>query len=197
MEFYIIWQKNYTEFASAIWVDETKDEIWECPCCGAIYSKRLPNAKLYLKGKKAADYYYATNCNIISGKMQKLLLEAEITGFTLRDLDIQEWYDKKGKKLDLPYDDLKEIVITGRCGYLRHKDGRIVDKCNLCGGKNYKKQGEVNGLSVNLKEWDKSDMFYFKNWEGPIIVTEKVKEIVEKNKLKNIRFENIKDFKFL
>ncbi|GKX66995.1 double-CXXCG motif protein [Inconstantimicrobium mannanitabidum] len=128
--------------------------------------------------------------------MQKLLIEAEVTGFVLKNIVVEGWYDSKGNNLDISFGDLKEMDITGRCGFLRHKDGRIVEKCNECGAKDYEKQDEVDGLSVNLAEWDKSDMFYFRNWKGAIIVTERVKEIVEKSNLKNINFLNIKDFRF-
>lgn len=54
---------------------------------------------------------------------------------------------------------------------------------------------EVDGLFVDLS-WDSSDLFYFENWQGVIIVNEKVKEIIEKNKLKNIEFKKLSEFKF-
>lgn len=194
IEFYII-QKTYTNFARPVKL-ESSQEVYECPKCGSIFVKRLSDIKVYFKGEKVADYYSVSNYNIISGEMQKLLVEAGITGFTLKNIVVESWYDLKENKLDIPFSDLKEIVITGRCGFLRHIDGRIVEKCNECGAKDYESQDEVNGLSIRLDEWDKSDMFYFRNWEGVIIVTEKVKEILEKNDLKNIKFINIKDFIF-
>lgn len=194
IEFYIM-QKSYTNFARPVKLESSR-EIWECPKCGSVFVKRLFDLKVYFKGKKVADYYSVSNYNIISGELQKLLIEAEITGFILKNIVVEGWYDSKGNNLDMPFSDIKELEIIGRCGFLRHKDGSIVEKCNECGATDYKKQDEVNGLSLNLDEWDKSDMFYFRNWEGVIIVTEKVKEIVEKNDLKNINFLNIKDFKF-
>lgn len=39
-------------------------------------------------------------------------------------------------------------------------------------------------------------MFYFKNWIGVIIVTEKVKQLLEKNKMKNVIFEKLDEFTF-
>lgn len=194
VEFYIM-QKSYTNFARPVKLESSK-EVWECPKCGSVFVKRLSDLKVYFKGEKVADYYTVSNYSIVSGEFQRLLIDAGITGFILKDIIVEGWHDLKGNNLDIAFDKLKEIKVTGRCGFLRHRDGRIVEKCIKCGAKNYKKQDEVNGLSVNLDEWDKSDMFQFRNWEGMIIVTEKVKQIIEKNNFKNINFLNIKDFKF-
>jgi uncharacterized C2H2 Zn-finger protein len=193
-EFYII-RKSYTDYARPVELENT-EEIWECPKCGGIFVKRLSDLRVYFKGKKFADYYSVSNYNIVSPKLQSILIVNGITGFRLKNIDIEGWYDRIGNSVKINYDGLKEIDVIGTCGYLRHKDGRIVEKCNECGTINYKKEHEVNGLSVNPDEWDKSDMFHFKNWDGVIIITENVKNILEKNKLEDVNFLNIKDFKF-
>ena len=46
------------------------------------------------------------------------------------------------------------------------------------------------------EEWDGSDIFYFKDWKGLIVVTEKVKYLLEKNKMKNVAFANLEEFAF-
>lgn len=193
---FFIMKAVYTNFAHAVELGGEK-KINECPKCGAIETIRLEPIKVYFKGKKQGDYYDVPGGSILGKKMQELLINERITGFKLENINVDGWYDSSGKILPREYDDLKELKIIGRCGYLRHKSGDILEKCDECGYFNYDRaEDEVDGLSVDLNEWDGSDMFQFKNWPGVIIVTETVKEIVEKNKLKNIKFTNISEFRF-
>lgn len=186
----------YTSFADAIELS-TKQEIVECSKCGSIIATRLEPIKVYFEGKKQGDYYDVTLSSIISKKMQEVLIDEEITGFTLENINIEGWYDSKGRNLPIKYDDLKELKVIGRCGYLRHKNGDLLKKCSRCGYFDYDEaEDNVDGLSVDLDEWDSLDMFEFKNWPGVIIVTERVKEAIEKNKLKNIKFTDISKFRF-
>ena len=90
----------------------------------------------------------------------------------------------------------KELVIMGKGGFLCDKNGEIVEKCNTCNVFDYDKAGDMQGFGVNIEEWDGSDMFFFDNWPGVIIVTEKVKNLIEEKKLKNIIFTNLKEFTF-
>ncbi|MBU3185954.1 hypothetical protein [Clostridium estertheticum] len=186
----------YSSFAHAIELKVEK-KIVECPKCGAIESIRLEPIKVYFEGKKQGDFYYVTKGSIISSRLQKILHEENVTGFTLGSINVEGWYDSNGKILPIAYDDLKELKVTGKCGYLRHDNGELLDKCDQCDNFDYDKaEDEVEGLSVNLDEWDGSDMFQFKNWSGVIIVTEKVKEIIENNKLKSIKFTDISEITF-
>ena len=98
--------------------------------------------------------------------------------------------------MNIDWTEFKEIEVVGRCGYLRHLNGEMVDKCDECGIFDYNKSNIINGLSVNNEEWDKSDIFHFKNWVGPIIINKKVKDLIEKNKFTNIVITNIKDLRF-
>ena len=193
---FFIMDTVYTGFAHAIDLGGKK-EIFECPKCGGIKSIRLEPIKVYFEGKKQGDCYGVPNGSIVNEKMQEILRTEGITGFTLENINVEGWYDSKRNSLLINYEDLKELKVIGRCGYLRDKNGEMLEKCNECGKINYAKaEDEVEGLSVNLDEWDGSDMFQFKNWRGVIIVTEKVKEIIEKNKLKNIKFTDISEFQF-
>lgn len=194
MEFYIMGEL-FGNFARAVEL-ESANKIIECEECGSINSILLNNLRVYMKGKREADYYWVPNHNIIGSRLQELLKNENVKGYELKQIDVADWVDGKGMSIDINYNDLREIVVSSRGGYLRHKDGRVVDKCSKCGTKIYERRKEIEGLSVNLEEWDKSDIFYFNNWEGVIIVTERLKELIEKGKYKNIKFINIKDFRF-
>lgn len=193
-EFFIL-DETYSDYAEAIELDN-KVNIRVCSECRSRFVTRLSDLNVKFEGKKIADFYSVSNYNIISKKMFKSLNDAKVTGFSTRSICIKGWYDKKGNELDINACEFREIIVDGRCGYLRKKEGSLVEKCQECDAKNYKKQDEVDGLYVDINEWDKSDIFYFKNWEGVIIITEKVKEILEKSKLKNVSFVNVKDFRF-
>ena len=54
---------------------------------------------------------------------------------------------------------------------------------------------ERDGYGVDLNEWDGSDIRFYTNlvW-GHVIVTEKVKNILEKKKMKSIYFQKIEDY---
>lgn len=119
--------------------------------------------------------------------------EENVTGFEVRDFICTKWIDQRGKIIKGNMaNEYKEIFITGRTGFLKHMDGVDVKRtCEMCGTPEIwgeRSMEEINGLLVDVKEWDGSDMFYFKNWPGNLIVTERVKDIIEKGKFKNIQF---------
>ena len=195
-EFYVL-QETYTDFASMLEHKENEVELYECMKCTAVMRIPKNEVKIYFKGNKTADFYSYSLWSIINQKLQDTLSEQSITGFKLQDINFQGWFNKKGNSIEVPQaKELKEIVITGRAGLLRHKDGRILDHCSECKATSYKIKKTVDGLSVGLDEWDGSDMFCFTNWAGNIIVTQKVKDIIEKGNFKNIQFTHINDFKF-
>lgn len=138
-----------------------------CSKCGAVINKRISSLKVYFKGKNPVDYYTVSNFNIISKRLQEAFHESGITEFNLKDIDVKGWYDNNEKPLDIDWSGLKEMDIIGRCGFLRHLNGNIIDKCDECGIFDYDKADTINGLSVNIDEWDQSDVFHFKNWIGP------------------------------
>lgn len=193
--FYILDEK-YSGYAEAVYKDN-KTEVSECSLCAGRKVMRISELSVYFKGKKQADFYTATNYSIISSKFLKILQLGNISGYTLANINSLGWYDGKGNPLNIDTSDLKELVVEGRCGYLRHQDGTQIDKCEKCGRFLPEAKSKVHGLSVDIDEWDKSDIFFFKNWFGMIIITQKVKDLLEQNKITNIKFQNIKDFKFI
>ena len=193
-KFYIMQETN-SGFAKAISKNNERD-VFVCPECEAVIVTRKSKMNVYFEGNKPGDYYRFTKWNIISGGLQDALKRENITGYKLENLNFQGWFDKKGNAVSIMADNLKEIVVTGRGGVLCHVDGRPVNRCKLCNALDYEDSKTINGISVNLGEWDKSDIFYFENWEGNIIVTQKVKDIIENGNFVNVQFINIKDYKF-
>lgn len=89
----------------------------------------------------------------------------------------------------------KELIVTGRCGSLKTRKGMEIPKCPKCGALRRDYLKKEKGFMVD-EEWDGSDIFYFRDWKGLIVVTEKVKCLLEKNKMKNVAFVNLEEFTF-
>ncbi|MGA3598860.1 hypothetical protein ACPCXA_01995 [Lysinibacillus agricola] len=58
----------------------------------------------------------------------------------------------------------------------------------------YRKMLACEGLSVDEKEWDGSDIFYFNNWYGNLIITEAVYNVLNESNTQNVRFINLREF---
>lgn len=195
-EFYMLDEDYDGGFAEAIYKNN-KSEVEACKLCGGRKVKRISNLTVYFQGKKEADIYQVPQYTIINTNVYYRLKEMNITGFSVGDIDILGCFDKKGNPIQLDVSGLKEMIVNGRCGYLRNKDGTLVEKCEQCNRFNPVSKHNVHGLSINTDEWDGSDIFFFNNWFGVIIVTERVKNVLEQARFKNIRFQNIKEFEFV
>ncbi|MHC1686075.1 MAG: hypothetical protein AB6733_24625 [Clostridiaceae bacterium] len=192
-EFYILdedWEKGYAEAIE----ENNNPKITICKLCRGRAFSLTSNLKVHFIGKKIGDYYPLPGYSIINEKIYAIFKENNISGFEIKDIDITGWQDARGKRLKIGTHGLKEMIVTGNCGYLRKLNGDLIEKCESCGkAKSADREGVV-GLKINAEDWDGSDICYFKNLRGRPVVTQKVKDILEKNKIKNVIFINIKDF---
>ena len=91
--------------------------------------------------------------------------------------------DKKGQEIQ----GYHGLSIVGRCGKIDYSKSEIIEKRlvpNAPLGKYYK------GSYVSLDEWDGSDFFLPEKYFG-IIITSRAAEVLKRNKLTNIRLENL------
>lgn len=189
-EFYIV--DELTGYARAIG-DERQIIVEECPVCGsAIRKRKNEKLKLHFEGKRMGDYYYTHTCNLISKRMLQLLKDNGITGFVEKEIECTRWYDRHGNKLDMDFEYV-ELEVTGRGGDLLDIDGEKVKKCPECNNLDWDSLEEVEGLSIG-EEWDGSDIFYFDDWKGAVIVTQRVKELLESEGMKNIDFTKLSEY---
>ena len=191
-EFFVV-QQTYTDYAQAL-RDDNQMITRRCPVCGAIFSdRRFDKFRVHFSGKKEGDFYFAPICIIVSEKFLKVLYENNITGFSTREINCTGWYNKRGQAASIDASKYKELVVNGRTGYLLDKNGKEIPRCLECGAFKSNPYNKINGLSVG-DEWDGSDVFYFKNWEGPLIVTRRTKELLEENKLKNVKCTAVEEY---
>ncbi len=70
------------------------------------------------------------------------------------------------------------------------------EACSTCGNIIENESGIV-GVSFDISKWDGSDIFLVDNFTGIPVVTQKVKDLLEKNKIKNVTFTSIKEKEFV
>lgn len=135
-------------------------------------------------GKKFFDFNMVTaGLNLISERVYGLLMENDITGWNGIPAVIYK------------HDELKYylLTITGRCGPIDQSKTIVVDSTTLIPGQTTK---AFQGLYFSEDSWDKSDMFV-SEYVNHIFITERVKSILEQNKVTNINIINIKELQWL
>lgn len=187
MKFYYVTDKN------GAYPDDLIREENKCICkeCGRKYSLEvLSDASVIMRGGRKGDFYEGVSCYIGNSKLIQVLEKYNISGYKLKPIEIRGWYTQAGKDVKME-NDLQEIVITGRCGKLCNEKGIEIKHCPTCGATTYSDRDNAEGYLVQLDTWDKSDLFCFSNWPGVLICTERVKEVCEKEKIKNIAFKDL------
>lgn len=194
MNFYYV--TSGEKYAEAYYVSETAEKII-CEKCGRVCSKQRTGAyHTKLVGKKQGDFYHAPGCFIGNSKFRNMLVQYNITGYEIKDIVVEGWYDQRENLINIDSSDLKEIAILGKCGWYEDKDGKDIKRCDKCGLINFSTRKEVKGICVPEDIWDGSDIFSFSNWLGVMICTERLKEACENAKIKNIEFTPLDEVNF-
>ena len=200
-EVFYVMREKLTVYAEAFSNIKQRHCTEVCEVCRGSLMRRFSDndiAKIYFMGKKEGDYYYDVLLlvHIVSPRFLEILNNEKVTGFRSQDIEFSGWYDRTTRKpLNIDGSVYKEIVITGKGGYLLDLQGNDVPRCPKCGKLETFGICAYHGFTTDY--WDGSDMFILKNWPGVLIVTEKVKKAVEKNKLKNIKFIKLSEYRFL
>jgi len=117
---------------------------------------------------------------VITDRVAKLFKEAGFTGYELEPVEVVNRQDITVWKFN----------VTGKGGkaqglYLKYR-------CEACGLERY--GGYENGIIFDEKEWDGSDFFEVDGW-GVILITERVKDFIEKHGLTNVIIIPLNEFK--
>lgn len=152
-----------------------------------LRNQGLPNKQIVYSpflGKRFFDFNMVTaELNLISEKVYTLLMDNNISGW-------------KGIPAVIHgHEDLKYylLTVTGRCGSIDKKKTIIVNSTTLIHGQIAK---AYQGLYFTEDNWDKTDIFV-SEFINHIFVTEKVKTILEKNKVTNVEIINTKEYQWL
>ncbi|PVW13902.1 hypothetical protein [Marixanthomonas spongiae] len=141
-------------------------------------------------GNTLYNFIWTTNAYpmIVSKKVIELFKSNGITGWKTYDVEI---YSKKDEFIDQKY---YGLIIIGRCGYLDYsKNSIVIDKIGIT------TEPHSKGFYFKDDYWDGSDLFMCKpNKDGESnmfrFCTQKVADLIKKEKLKNISLEKATDF---
>lgn len=117
---------------------------------------------------------------LISDRMKLVLEENHITGWKVFSIKL---YDKKNNEIPGYYG----FSTTGCCGPISYGKSEIIERRLVPEGplcKCYK------GLYLGLDQWDGSDVFIPDKTHG-IFITQRAAEVLKKNKITNVRLENL------
>jgi len=175
------------------WIDYDKSTDWESIKCPKYdghqrAGKRIGQLKVNINSTKALDFYWTFlgEC-VINDKVANILHDNKITGFELQEVGICNSY--------LPYK-LWELCVTGNGGDAHEYSGIFLkSKCEFCGYETY--SSYENGIIVDENNWDKSDIFTITGYSRRILVTEKVKKLIEKNNLTGVTIMPSHELKWL
>jgi len=145
--------------------------------------------------KKMGDFIttFGYTAWMITDEVSQLFKEQGFTGYELRPVKVNK---VKRMKEGSSIPKLWQLVITGWGGIAPPESGmKLISECKVCG---YKKR--YSGLSnpsalINPSQWDGSDFFIIYPLVRFIFVTERVKQFIEKKKLRGCLFREPKDIK--
>jgi hypothetical protein len=140
------------------------------------------------KGKKYEDLLdtFWVSLFLISDNFKNILEENSLTGWKAYPITI---IDKKGVEIS----GYHGFSITGRSGSVDFKKSEIIEKQHV---PNAPKAKYYKGLYVGLNKWDGSDFFLPESYFG-IIISSKAANIINENKLTNIKTINLADVETL
>ncbi len=143
---------------------------------------RIGNMSIELPDEGRRDFYWTFLSElIITDFLAELLQQEKLTGFKLKPVQVSNIQPKQK---------LWEFIPTGKGGLSFNY--QVVYECKHCGLKYYRDHDQTNEenlkplkrVLVDESKWDGSDIFTVDGLYRYILMTEKVKNLIMKNKLK-------------
>jgi len=140
---------------------------------------RIGQLKIEIKTKKIGDFLNTFLSEwLISDKVAEIFNDCGFTGYELKPVSVCN--------MELPHK-LWEFVVCGKGGGSNPASGiYLKSECPYCHHKVY--SAFENGIIVDENNWDGSDFFTITGYRRYILVTERVKNVVEENQLKGVKF---------
>jgi hypothetical protein len=133
------------------------------------------------------SWTWMSDC-LIGRYLSNILVSSGVTGFRTRSIEITV----SGKAVD---HDLEELMPIGWGGIANRKSGvELLESCPACGYLRYSGVTDWSNL-VDSSEWDGSDIFMV--WPLPkyILITEKVRHILEANRIQEMTITSLSSMK--
>jgi len=170
-----VWYSESEEFKPFITV--------KCPKYpGYQRGERDFNVNLWIdiKKPKLGDFVSTVYSDwLITDRVAGIFKAHNITGYRLQPVKVCNM------KLDF---NLWELIVTGSAGRAHPDSGlKLRLHCEYCGLTRYTPIKKRIGIIVDEKQWDGSDIFTIVEYWKYVLVTEKVKRIIEENKLRGVK----------
>jgi hypothetical protein len=94
------------------------------------------------------------------------------------------FYPVKVAKAEAEIPDIFELVVIGEAGYAAKKSNiSVINRCESCGRIEYSKIS--NGIHVDQVNWDGTDICKIKEYPTYVLVSEKVKQVLDSSDFTN------------
>ncbi len=189
--YYFLYDNHNSKNEAIYNINETENEI--CENCGGIHTTVKGIYNFGISGK-LYDCYDVASDFVISEKFLNVLRENSYTGF-----EVSETAPAKSTNsgCSVPINEKYYLLnVTGRCGLLRKLDGEFFPYCRKCLRKIASTGLVTTGVSFAESEYDGSDIFAFENLSNIPIVSEKIKDVLLKSDLTNLRFVALSEWEY-
>lgn len=152
---------------------------------GDLTGIKLPITFIQTSGRKWMDILNPSSVSlyIVVDKFIELMCRNHTTGWKTYPVRI---LDKKGTEIN----GYCGLSITGKCGPVDYSKSQIIKKRLVPNGLQTK---YYKGLYFDLNNWDGSDIF-IPQGSLHIIITEKVKKVIQQNKITNVSLQNLAEY---
>jgi hypothetical protein len=173
-------------------VEYAKGTDWEkvvCPVNDGHQraGDRIGDLRINIIDKKRSEFLWTffSEC-IISDKTANLFKSAGFSGFQLKPVQV------RSKPV---FEALWEFIVVGKGGEAHPDSGIFLkDECVHCGHIQY--SAFENGIIVEEKNWDGSDFFTVTGYPRYVLVTSRVKELILREGLRNVRLTLANELKW-
>jgi hypothetical protein len=173
---------------AALWDEGVEPDVSECPISllhRGVGGRSTP-LKIVIRTKRVDDIIWTvySEC-ILQNHVFEVFLKEGLTGFTVRPVP---WRSDR-KDLVPPIGPLRELVVTGWGGFARKDSGITLKKRYRCCGRLIYKDVTRSCEVVDPEQWDGTDFFIV--WPLPkyIFISERVKDVLAKYKLKGFEIQ--------
>jgi Protein of unknown function (Gmx_para_CXXCG) len=183
-----------TEYHAA----DDQDAAYESITCTLFPGHRRAGARIgdlhLLTSKHMGDFVwtYMSEC-VVTDSVASLLSRERLTGFRLRSASIVTTSSAQKNTRTVPK--VWELEVRGRGGNADPDSGiRLLYVCPECGYTAY--SSFQQGIIVDESQWDGTDFFTVNGYRRHIIITERVKDLIIRNKLTNCAIFRSQDLRW-
>lgn len=178
---------------------DVKDIDYESITCTLVPGHRRAGARIgdlhLLSSKQIGDliWTYMSEC-VVTDTVASLLTREGLTGFGLRNASIVSTGGSKTKSArSVPK--VWELEVQGKGGNADPSSGirllYVCPECRFTAYSSFKK-----GIIVDEAQWDRTDFFTVNGYRRHIIITERVKNLIVRNKLTNCAIFRSQDLRW-